>query len=122
MNSQRFDLKIAMNVLLRPNALVNPTCVVEPTTWQALPAMLLVERSGFGLNDLLGCRPMNQPCLRGGLYDKTRRRARCRRVRSGANNGNSIRYPAARPCTTEGQRNELAAEADGCPGQISGER
>src|SRR3546814_10141533 len=57
MNSQRFDLKIAMNVLLRPNALVNPTCVVEPTTWQALPAMLLVERSGFGLNELLGAKP-----------------------------------------------------------------
>src|SRR3546814_12253531 len=31
--------------------------VVEPTTWQALPAMLLVERSGFGLNELLGTKP-----------------------------------------------------------------
>src|SRR3546814_484579 len=31
--------------------------VVEPTTWQALPAMLLVERSGFGLNELLGAKP-----------------------------------------------------------------
>lgn len=26
---------------------------MEPTSWQALPAMRLVERSGFGLNALL---------------------------------------------------------------------
>src|SRR3546814_20562197 len=38
----------------KPNACVNPTGVMEPTTWQALSAMLLVERSGFGLNELLG--------------------------------------------------------------------
>src|SRR3546814_20599397 len=31
-----------------------PRRVVEPSTWQALPAMCLVERSGFGLNALLG--------------------------------------------------------------------
>src|SRR3546814_6124320 len=32
--------------------------LVEPTTWQALPAMLLVERSGFGLNELLDRAPI----------------------------------------------------------------
>src|SRR5690606_2438000 len=31
--------------------------VAEPTTWQALSAMLLVERSKFGLNELLGPTP-----------------------------------------------------------------
>ena len=36
-----------------PNARVKPTCVAQPATWQALPAMLLVERSRFGLNELL---------------------------------------------------------------------
>src|SRR3546814_19672851 len=36
---------------------LNPTCVVEPTTWQALSATLLVERSGFGLNELLCAVP-----------------------------------------------------------------
>ena len=28
---------------------------MEPPTWQALSAMWAVERSGFGLNALLGC-------------------------------------------------------------------
>ena len=37
-----------------PNTLVKPTCVAEPNTWQALSDMCLVERSRFGLNDLLG--------------------------------------------------------------------
>ena len=40
--------------LIVPNARVKPTCVAEPTTWQAFSAMLLVERSKFGLNELLG--------------------------------------------------------------------
>src|SRR3546814_11584223 len=39
---------------LRPNARVKPTCVVEPKPWQAFSAMALVERSKFGLNELLG--------------------------------------------------------------------
>src|SRR3546814_18594871 len=43
--SSRFD---------SPNDRVNQTCVVEPSTWHALPAMLLVERSAFGLYALLG--------------------------------------------------------------------
>ena len=39
---------------LAPNARVKPTCVVEPKSWQAFSAMTLVERSKFGLNELLG--------------------------------------------------------------------
>src|SRR5690606_15605135 len=34
---------------------------MEPTTWQALSAMLLVERSGFGLNELLGGTELKVP-------------------------------------------------------------
>ena len=38
---------------------------MEPSTWQASPAMCLVERSGFGLNALLGrcCRATRTACL-----------------------------------------------------------
>src|SRR3546814_20703650 len=42
---------------IKPNTTLNPSCVVDRSTWQALPAMLLVERSGFGLNELLGAKP-----------------------------------------------------------------
>jgi len=36
------------------NAQVKPTRVAEQTAWQAVPAMLFVERHEFGLNALLG--------------------------------------------------------------------
>src|SRR3546814_18727641 len=51
--STRTDTLFPYTTLFR-----SPTCVVEPTTWQALPAMLLVERSGFGLNELLDRAPI----------------------------------------------------------------
>jgi hypothetical protein len=37
-----------------PNAQVKPTRVAEKTAWQAVPAMLIVERHEFGLNAMLG--------------------------------------------------------------------
>src|SRR5690606_8953733 len=39
---------------MRPNTEVKPRRVVEQSTWQAVPAMWFAERSGFGLNALLG--------------------------------------------------------------------
>ena len=58
-----FEAGIAGN--LRPNARVKPRRAVERNTWQALPAMWFAERSGFGLNDLLGRRtPSLRPTLR----------------------------------------------------------
>src|SRR3546814_9130285 len=45
---------------IKPNTTLNPSCVVDRTTWQALPAMLLVERSGFGLNELLGANQCSE--------------------------------------------------------------
>src|SRR5690606_28217354 len=39
---------------LLPNTQVKPRRVVEHSTWQAVPAMCCAERSGFGLNALLG--------------------------------------------------------------------
>src|SRR3546814_14102005 len=44
--------------LRQHNSVFHSTSVVEPTTWQVLPAMLLVERSGFGLNELLDLAPI----------------------------------------------------------------
>src|SRR5690625_2814187 len=37
---------------------VEPRRAVEQTTWQAVPAMWFVERSGVGLNALLGFTPV----------------------------------------------------------------
>jgi hypothetical protein len=49
------DLGTAYGMLLmRPNAGIKPTCVVQATAWQAFSATPLPERSGFGLNELLG--------------------------------------------------------------------
>ena len=45
------------------NARVKPRRVVEQSTWQAVPAMCFAERSGFGLNALLG-RAARQPAPR----------------------------------------------------------
>jgi hypothetical protein len=36
------------------NSCINPTRVAEQTHWQALSAILFVERNEFGLNELLG--------------------------------------------------------------------
>ena len=41
-------------MLLGPNAQIKPTRVAEKTAWQAVSAMLFVERHEFGLNALLG--------------------------------------------------------------------
>jgi hypothetical protein len=41
-------------MFMEANAQVKPTRVAEQTAWQALPAMLFVERNEFGLNALLG--------------------------------------------------------------------
>jgi hypothetical protein len=43
-----------MIFILPPNTQVKPTRVAEQTAWQAVPAMLFVERHEFGLNVLLG--------------------------------------------------------------------
>jgi hypothetical protein len=42
--------------VMSPNAQVKPTRVAEQTAWQALPAMLFVERHEFGLDALLDPR------------------------------------------------------------------
>ena len=48
------------DVSMRPNAGIKPTRVAEQTAWQAVPAMLFVERHEFGLNELLGAWPMGE--------------------------------------------------------------
>jgi hypothetical protein len=45
------------SIPLPPNASIKPTRVAEQTAWQAVPAMLFVERHEFGLNALLGPAP-----------------------------------------------------------------
>src|SRR5690606_2770842 len=45
---------------------VKPRRVVEQSAWQAVPAMCFEERSGFGLNALLGvirCTARNNHCM-----------------------------------------------------------
>src|SRR3546814_15507286 len=48
--------RISMMVGKTTNTYVKPRRVVERSTWQAVPAMCFAERSGFGLNALLGLR------------------------------------------------------------------
>ena len=46
-------------VASKPNTRVKPRCVVEDMRWQAFIATAGPQRSGVGLNELLGTKPMN---------------------------------------------------------------
>ena len=62
-----------MIFLCRANTRIKPNCAAQATAWQAFIATPLLERSSFGLNELLGLRIWPQPGRRKHVPLRTKR-------------------------------------------------
>ena len=95
---------------MRSNTRVKPKRVVEVKTWQAFSAMFLPERSGFGLNELLGLSNREPSPLWPAGRETTRLPGAVKLSMDWTGGGRGHLRPKATDCTLRVQRHETITE------------